>query len=444
MVTAEKTEPGQPQLEEQELPHAAPAPSKNGRPVLIDPDLDFIRSLARQSGESYRKCFQCGTCSASCPISPDTKPFPRKEMAWALWGMRDRLLEDPDVWLCHHCNDCSVRCPRSGRPGDVLAAVRRESVIHYAAPRFLARWVSKPRFAVPLLGLPAVLLGLALLLRDPIGDALGLSAPAGEPIVYSYSPMLPHWLLNGFFGLFTLLALLAAVVGLARFIRVIKAPMAWGATSPPDRSFISSAWTAIKQIFIHEKFTSCTAEHSRPLSHLCVFFGFIALSVVTFWVITGPINPLLKDGFVYPFSFWSPWKLLANIAGAAVFSGCVLMIRQRFRNRDNAGGSTYFDWVFVWTLFAVVVSGFATELLHYLRMAPHRHVVYFIHLVFVFALLIYLPYSKFAHLLYRTTAMIYAEYYGRNGTGSAVGVSHGAKVSEESPAQASTSGGALP
>jgi hypothetical protein len=60
-----------------------------------------------------------------------------------------------------------------------------------------------------------------------------------------------------------------------------------------------------------------------------------------------------------------------------------------------------------------VATGFATEALHYLRMAPHRHVAYFIHLVFVFALLVYLPYSKFAHLLYRTTAMVFAERYGR-------------------------------
>jgi quinone-modifying oxidoreductase subunit QmoC len=120
------------------------------------------------------------------------------------------------------------------------------------------------------------------------------------------------------------------------------------------------------------------------------------------------------------------------------------MIRQRLRNRDNAGLSTYFDWALVWTLFAVVVSGFATEALHYLRMVPHRHVVYFIHLIFVFALLIYLPYSKFAHILYRTAAMIYAEYYGRNGSGSSVATSRVGGTDDELHVQSPTSGGALP
>ena len=72
-------------------------------------------------------------------------------------------------------------------------------------------------------------------------------------------------------------------------------------------------------------------------------------------------------------------------------------------------------------LLLVVCTGFFTEVLHYLRLEPHRHIIYFAHLVFVCALLLYLPYSKFAHLIYRTTAMVYAEYTGREmGTRSTI------------------------
>ena len=39
--------------------------ARNGKPVRIDPDLDFIRSLSLRSGNTLKKCFQCGTCSAT-------------------------------------------------------------------------------------------------------------------------------------------------------------------------------------------------------------------------------------------------------------------------------------------------------------------------------------------------------------------------------------------
>lgn len=411
METAEKTFPVEDVAEAQENPEIPPADSDKA--VSIEPDLDFIRALSTQGAASFKKCFQCGTCSATCPISPAINPFPRKEMAWASWGMRERLLKDPDVWLCHHCNDCSTRCPRGGRPGDLLALIRREVVVHYAVPGFLARWVNDPRMAPLLLAIPAVLLGLALIVRDPLQNALGIGGNAGQKISFSFSSVYPHWLLNSLFGFFGILALLGAFVGVVRFWQAIKEDRP-DQMSTPAKGLGSSIIAALKKAITHENFTSCTTARARYPAHLGVFFGFLALSLVTLWVITGKFNPLISSDFVYPFSLWNPWKILANLGGFALLLGCSWMIYDRLEFSDNAGESNYFDWIFIWTLFLVAVTGFITEVLHFLRLEPHRHVAYFVHLVFVFTILVYLPYSKFAHVIYRTAAMVFAEHTGRN------------------------------
>jgi len=382
-------------------------------PIRIEPDLDFIRSLRAHGGNTLKECFQCGTCSATCTLSPDLEPFPRKEMAWAVWGMKERLLTDPDVWLCHQCNDCSERCPRGARPGDVLAAVRRECVLHYAFPRFFARWVNQPHCIPLLLGIPAALLTLALLVKGPIESALGISRQAGERILYSYSSVFPHWMLNAFFAFFGLAALLVTGIGVARFWRAMKASVPRDRLAAPASGLFVSVLTTVRRLFTHDEFSKCTKARSRRLSHSFVFFGFLALCAVTTWVITARYNPLIQGDFVYPFSFWNPWKMLANAGGAALLAGCLLMIRDRLLEGEDIATGTYFDWALIAKLFLVTATGFVTELLHYLRLEPHRHLAYFTHLVFVFAVLMYLPYSKLAHLVYRGAAMIFAEHYGR-------------------------------
>jgi quinone-modifying oxidoreductase subunit QmoC len=76
---------------------------------------------------------------------------------------------------------------------------------------------------------------------------------------------------------------------------------------------------------------------------------------------------------------------------------------------------SYFDWVFLLVVIGVGATGMASWGLRVADMEV-GYFVYYIHLVFVWSLFAYAPYSKFAHLFYRTTAMVFARYSGRETT----------------------------
>jgi quinone-modifying oxidoreductase subunit QmoC len=106
-------------------------------------DIEFIRHLQKHGGDTMKKCFQCATCSVACELSPKEHAFPRKEMINASWGLKDKLMADPDIWLCHGCMDCSQQCPRGARPADLMAALRSYVYRHYAVPSFMGKALSE-------------------------------------------------------------------------------------------------------------------------------------------------------------------------------------------------------------------------------------------------------------------------------------------------------------
>ena len=75
--------------------------------------------------------------------------------------------------------------------------------------------------------------------------------------------------------------------------------------------------------------------------------------------------------------------------------------------------SAYKDWALIGLALALGVTGMLTELTRLADWAFLSYAMYFIHLIFIFSLFAYLPFTKLAHLVYRTVAMAYAEYSGR-------------------------------
>lgn len=80
---------------------------------------------------------------------------------------------------------------------------------------------------------------------------------------------------------------------------------------------------------------------------------------------------------------------------------------------DSKTKSNYYDWYLLGIIWAVALTGIGSELLRLLGVAGLAYPMYYIHLVVVWMLFAYLPWSKLGHLIYRTTALIYARYIGR-------------------------------
>ncbi len=86
---------------------------------------EFFEKVKELSGQDIKLCMQCGTCSASCPMSEHMKCSPRKAMHMAQLGMDELLHEQNTCWVCASCHTCSVRCPRGIDLARVMEAVRQ-------------------------------------------------------------------------------------------------------------------------------------------------------------------------------------------------------------------------------------------------------------------------------------------------------------------------------
>jgi quinone-modifying oxidoreductase subunit QmoC len=383
---------------------AAPATT----PRRLRPDRDFLRAVLVDGGEDLKQCMQCATCSAVCQLAGERGPGPRKEMLWAQWGLADRLLGDPDPWLCHQCGDCTVRCPRGARPGDVMAALRRACVVHHATPRALGRWLNRAA------SLPWLVAGAlaSLCLAAWIGQVTGLAAlalaPGGGRIVIPFWNRLPQGWLGAVFGLLFVLDLAVLARGGRRFWRAMGAHLARERSAVPARG----RGAALARAIFQDDFGLCGVDRGRRLPHLLVSYGMVALALTSLWVVTARWNPLL-DGLVYPLGFCNPWKLMANLAGLSVALGATLMLVDRWRRPQTAGATRYADGLLLGLLLAIVLTGLGAEALHLLRCDSLRVVAYLFHLVAVFVLLVVAPYSNLAHVWYRTLALLHAERAGR-------------------------------
>lgn len=91
---------------------------------LSDTNPEFTKNILKTSRTIANMCYQCGTCTGSCPSAPRSSYRIRLFMRRCVLGLENEALTDPDLWLCTTCYSCTDRCPRDIAPTDVIMAMR--------------------------------------------------------------------------------------------------------------------------------------------------------------------------------------------------------------------------------------------------------------------------------------------------------------------------------
>lgn len=246
---------------------------------------------------------------------------------------------------------------------------------------------------------------LILIFMGLVTGLMNLS-PGGERIVFAH--FFPVLLIEMIFIPLSLGVVLVFSLGIRRFLKDMQATYARlgkAAIGPIDfKRFLITLITQLPAIIKHERFSTCSENKGQKIAHMMVAFSFTSLAFVASAFVFA-LYVLNSHG---PYDQINPVKILANVSGIALIAGSLLMIQKRRANAGRTNG--YFDWYLLGLALFLGITGMLTQMLRLADISWAAYSMYFIHLVFAFNLVAFLPYTKLAHLVYRTVAIAFYHY----------------------------------
>lgn len=101
--------------------------------LITRTDAELRQSFLRQteaipSGDRFKRCIQCGTCTGSCPVSYAMDISPRQLIALFREGEMETILKSRTIWICASCYACTTRCPEGIKITDLMYALKRTAM----------------------------------------------------------------------------------------------------------------------------------------------------------------------------------------------------------------------------------------------------------------------------------------------------------------------------
>lgn len=366
----------------------------------LDPDL--LTELKEYGEVNIEACFNCGNCTAICPLTSDQHPFPRNSIRYLQLGLKDKLLESVDPWLCYYCGDCSDTCPRGAEPAETMMSLRRWLTGQYDKSGHGAKlytsgkaaWMAILRYSLVPVILLIIFHGLTALGFDGFGQIV-----TDRVELNSFAPALWVWAV----------VLIDFAILSARLVTNVKRmhDLVMSSVRPglkiPLQSYLKEWKTLLVNLFTQKRWLECGEDRSRWFKHLILISGYGIMLVLIigmlWWFQTDELFPL-----------WHPQRWLGYYATIVLLyaSGEVLIGRMRKREQIHKY-SHHSDWLFPIFLFAGALTGILVHIFRYLVLPWPTYLMYTFHVMVMIAMLdTEVGIGKWTHLFYRPLAVYFA------------------------------------
>jgi ferredoxin len=369
-------------------------------------DLSLLDDIKKYGQVNVEKCYNCGNCTAICPLAANGETFPRRLIRYAQLGLKERLLSSKELWLCYYCGECTQTCPKEADPGEFMAAARRYAIASYD-PTGLARllYTSPIGSAIFLVLLPILIALVVFTSHGPM--------ETGSLQLFEFIPVTTIHNL----GVIAMAILgLSGLIGLVNMVRQVRKENPLPGAPGMRVNWLGALWNALVVEGISQRryHQDCQANADPPrwyaqkwLVHATIVWGFLGLLASTALDFGLDLIGVKAAGTWVP--LWYPIRLLGTISGLFLLYGTTAAAIRRFRKTDESSAvSAGSDWVFLLLLWLTGASGFVLEIALYLPYpGPWAYWTLLFHISMAGELLLLLPFTKFAHVVYRTVALYF-------------------------------------